>query len=175
MIKSLRLLPVIATAALLAGCNLDPPAAPPMFCPQTAVLKQGQTLYGFAPGRRDAGGEITEANVTGVAGSCALNPDDNTLTLNFQAGFSAVNGPANHGAPITATYIVAVADGDQIIGSPVYNNVTFTFPANAASANAASPNFKLKFKNQPNHLQVLVSWHLTPAQIAYAAAHPQGG
>ena len=176
------LLSLLALAAI-SGCASTPassaPAAPPpkpvaqQYCPQVAVLAQTQNLTTFLPGRSDVGAQITTARVTGVAGSCLLKVKKNLLEVTFRAGFSAANGPANQGAPITLPYFVAITQGDNIVQENYYS-ITLKFNGNASTAQGTSKPFTVELPNTPAsaQTQILVGFEMTPDQLSYAAAHP---
>ncbi len=180
------LLSLLALAAL-AGCASTPasstpaaPAAPAplaqQYCPQVAVLAQAQNLTTFLPGRSDIGAQITTARVTGVAGSCLLKVKKNLLDVKFQAGFSASNGPANQGAPITLPYFIAITQGENIIQENHYT-ILLKFDGNASAAQATSKPFTVELPNTPDsaQTQILVGFDMTPGELSYAAAHPAIG
>ncbi len=170
--------------AALAGCASTPASSTPavapapklvvqQYCPQVAVLAQAQNLTTFLPGRSDVGAQITTARVTGVAGSCLLKVKKNLLEVTFRAGFSASNGPANQGAPITLPYFVAITQGDAIVQKNDYS-ITLKFNGNLSTAQAATKAMKVELPNTPDsaRTQILVGFEMTPAQLNYAAAHP---
>jgi hypothetical protein len=173
----LSLLAASISLLALAGCASDDPASgPPMFCPQVAVLQQAAVLTEFLPGHRDVASEITTAQVTGVAGSCTLQPKKHQLTLKFQAGFAATSGPANNFAPLTLPYFVAITDDDNIVQEGFYT-VALNFDGNASTAEATTQPIKLDFPNRhwSGHVQVLVGFQESQDELDYAAAHPQLG
>ena len=160
----------------LAACSSDPATTAPMFCPQVAVLQQAQNVTAFLPGRTDVAAQITTAQITGVAGSCALEPKKHLLHVKFQAGFAATNGPADHGGNLTLPYFVAITDGDNIISKDDYT-ITLNFEGNESTAQATSKPVKIDLSNQHDntHVQILVGFELTPDELSYAASHPAVG
>jgi len=174
-----RLKMIVAALSLLAlaGCASDDPAsAPPMFCPQVAVLQQAAVLTQFLPDHSDIGAQITTARVTGVAGACTLEPKKHQLSIKFQAGFAATNGPANNFSAVTLPYFVAITDDDNIVQEGFYT-VTLNFDGNASTAQATTSPIKLDFPNRhwSSHVQVLVGFQETQAELDYAASHPVVG
>jgi hypothetical protein len=164
-------LPLLLPLLVLTACADDTP--PPILGPQKAyIVPQLQEEFQFLPGRTDAGAEISDARITGVGGKVVLNPDTQTLTLTFQAGFSATNGPANHGAPVNLTYFVTVSEGDDIISKDEYN-ITLHFDGQNNVAVGTSNPIKLKFPNERDDppAEVLVGFQMTDEQAAYTAAH----
>ena len=133
----MKLFPPIAACAMLAlaGCASNDTSK--MFCPQPAVLQQAQTLTVFLPGRSDIGAEVTQAQITAVAGSCTLHPAKRLLDVKLQAGFTATNGPANQSKPVTLPYFIAITDGETIIAKTDYSMV-LNFEDGVASATATS-------------------------------------
>jgi hypothetical protein len=167
--------PLFAALSLsaLAGCAQDT-QSPRMFCPQVAVLQQAQTLTAFLPGHSDVASQVTTAQITGVAGSCALD-DNNHLIVKFQAGFTASNGPANNGNTLTLPYFVAIANGEDIVSKTDYT-ITLPFEGNSSTAQATSKPVKVDLSNEhaSKNIQILVGFELTQDQLDYAAAHPAG-
>ncbi len=155
----------------LAACNADAPT-PRIYCPNVRVLEQTSSLTQFLPGRQDAGAQITSAHITGVAGACALD-GKSVLHVTFQAGFSATNGPANHGKTLTLPYFVALEDRDDIISKSI-DTITIPFNGNTQSASATSQTLSVDVRNigETEHAEILVGFQLTPDQLAYAASHP---
>jgi hypothetical protein len=152
--------PAAALALLaLAACADDDDNAPAMYCPPVAVLAQASTLTQYLPGRTDIGAELTTATLTGVAGSCTLNKKKHELTVSFKAGFSATNGPANHGQTVTLPYFVALTNGDDIIGKSLYS-IAVPFDGNVSTATATSKPIKAIFPNIPDNInaQILVAF-----------------
>lgn len=166
--------PLFAVISLsaLAGCASATP--PHMFCPQVAVLQQAQTLTAFLPGRSDVASQLTTAQITGVAGSCDVNKK-NQLLVNFQAGFTASNGPANNGKTLTLPFFVAIANGDDIISKTDYT-IALPFNGNSSMAQATSKPVKVALANDhaSKSIQILVGFELTQDQLNYAATHPAG-
>lgn len=160
-------------AALLAlsACGNPPPLT--TNCPNVAVLEQGSTLTAFLPGRQDIAAQITHAQITGVAGSCQLDKKGNLLTVSFQAGFAATNGPANTSSTLILPYLVSESQGDVII-SVTDNSIPLKFDGNQSAAQATTKPITLHFPNSSDTAatDILVSFHLTPDQLAYNAAHP---
>jgi hypothetical protein len=162
---------VLCLPLALAACGVDTPA-PDIFCPKVNVLEETSSLTQFLPGRQDAGAEVTSAHMTGVAGSCALK-GGSMLNVTFQAGFSASNGPANHGRTLELPYFVAVTAGDEIIAKTL-DTMAVPFSGNVSAAAVTSKTLTVEVPNTDTRGQaeILVGFQLTPAQLAYAEAHP---
>jgi hypothetical protein len=171
--KHLPCLLALLSLSGLAACATDHP--PPMYCPPVRVLEAGQVLDAFLPGRSDVAAQITEARITGVAGSCTLEKKKGLLVVKFQAGFTASDGPADHGAPLTLPYFVSISQGEDIVSKNAYS-ITLTFDGNESEASAVSKPITVELPNQrlSTRTDILVSFQLTPAELAYAAAHPAG-
>jgi hypothetical protein len=169
--KHAALLPPLATLLALSACSAPPPLT--TNCPNVAVLEQGSTLNAFLPGRQDVAAEITHAEITGVAGTCQLDKKGHLLTVKFQAGFTATNGPANTSATLVLPYLVSESQGDVIIGV-TDNTIALKFDGNQSTAQATTKPVTLHFPNSPDTAatDILVSFLLTPDQLAYNAAHP---
>jgi len=167
-------LPAVVALAALAGCST--PTPPAMFCPEVLTMQQGRDLVAFAPDVAGPAGVITQARITGVAGSCTLHPEKKELVISFQTGFAATNGPADHNLPVTLPYFVAIVDpqNDNNILAEQFYTATLKFDGNASIAQLVSKPVKLDFPNDhaSGHLQVLVGFKLTPEQQAYNADHP---
>jgi hypothetical protein len=163
----------ISALATLAACADDDSAKPNLFCPNVAVLQQTSQLDAFLPSRPDVSGLITEALITGVAGSCDLAAKKQLLKVTFKIGFDASNGPANHFEPLELPYFVSVVDGEQIASKSLYK-IPISFEGNLSSAAAASPTMTVELPNVPEsaRVQVLVGFQLTPEQLVYAQDHP---
>jgi len=159
----------------LAGCASDD-NPPPMYCPQVERLQQAETLTTFLPGQSDVASQITTAQITGIAGSCVLQPEKQLLQVRFQVGFAVSNGPANHSAPLNLPWFVAITDGDEIIQETDYT-VALKFDGNASTSEATSKQVHIELPNRrrSGHIQVLVGFKGTPAELGYAAEHPGPG
>jgi len=163
---------VICALGTLAACA-DDSHGPNLFCPNVAVLQQTSQLDEFLPNQPDVSGQVTEALVTGVAGSCELEPKKGLLRVTFKIGFDATNGPANHFAKLELPYFVTVVDGEQIASNSLYE-IPISFEGNLSSAAAASPAMTVELPNVPEsaRVQVLVGFHLTQEELVYAQDHP---
>ncbi len=161
----------LATLLGLSACSPPPPLT--TNCPNVAVLEQGSTMTEFLPGRQDVAAEITHAQITGVAGTCQLDKKGNLLTVKFQAGFIATNGPANTRSTLIFPYLISESQGDVIIGVQD-DSIPLKFDGNQSAAQASTKPIILHFPNSPDTAatDILVSFHLTPDQLAYNAAHP---
>jgi len=169
--KHAMLLPALFCLAALAACALPPPLV--TNCPNVAVLEQGSTVTEFLPGRQDVAAEIVQARITGVAGSCALEKKKNLLRVTFQAGFAATNGPANTGQTLVLPYLISISQ-DDAISHVTERSIALSFQGNATTASATSQpqNIELPNTAESASIDVLVSFHLTPEQLAYNATHP---
>jgi hypothetical protein len=169
--KHPALLPAFGTLLTIAACSNPPPLV--TNCPNVAVLEQGSTLTAFLPGRTDIAAQITHAQITGVAGSCQLEKKKHQLQIVFQAGFAATNGPANTSSTLNLPYLVSLSQGSNIL-SVTNNSIPLKFDGNESSAAATTKPIKFELPNVPNTaaLDILVSFHLTPDQLAYNNAHP---
>lgn len=168
--------PLLAVFGLssLAACG-DSPPAPVAFCPQPAVLQQANTRTVFLPGRQDVAAEVTTAHITGVAGACTLAQAKHLLRVTFRAGFAASNGPANKSTKLTLPYFVAISQGDTLISKTLYQ-ITLNFDGNVTATSAASKPITIELSNVPQAAatEVLIGFQMTPDEVAYAAAHPDG-
>jgi hypothetical protein len=173
--KPLSLL--LRTTGLLGMTSLSacfPPQTPVVSnCPRVAVLAQGSRETLFQPGRQDIAAEIAQARITGVAGTCKLDADEKVLRVVFQAGFSASSGPAYTGGSLTLPYLISLSRGDDIL-SVSTSNVTFAFNQPGTTQGAATQPIRLVFPDKPEtaETEILVSFRLTPDQLAYNEAHP---
>ncbi len=155
----------------LSACGVDTPA-PHLNCPNVRVLQQTSSLTRFLPGRQDAGAEITTAHITGVAGSCVL-AGDGVVRVTFQAGFTATNGPANHGRTVSLPYFVAETADDAII-SKTFGTIDVPFDGNLSTAAVTSQNLTVEVPNDHSstRTEILVGFQLSADELAYAAGHP---
>ncbi len=154
----------------LAACSDAPPGR--LYCPNVRVLEQTSSLTQFLPGRQDAAAELFSARITGVAGSCDLEKNG-VVRITFQAGFTASNGPANHGHSVSLPYFVAETEGDTII-SKTLGTIDVPFNGNFSTAAVTSQKLTVEVPNEHSSARtdVLVGFQLSEDQLAYAAAHP---
>ncbi len=143
-------------------------------CPNVAVLEQGSAMTEFLPGRQDVAAKIATARITGIAGSCTQQTEKHRLKVVFQVGFSALAGPANHSPSLVLPYMIVISSQNHLI-SATPETATLTFRGDSPSAGAASKPIELRFPDTSDTAatDVLVSFHLTPDQLAYNQAHPQ--
>lgn len=173
----------LALTALLflASCGGSPhkpgtadKGPPSFYCPQVAVLQQAQTLTLFLPGRQDVAARLSTAQITGVSGACKFHKDKNTVTVTVNTAFLADNGPANNNAPLALPWLAAITDGDTIIQTANYTQgLKFDGNNSTTSANAKPVKFEMPNSPETANIQILIGFHETPDQLAYAAAHPQ--
>ncbi len=154
----------------LAACTAQPPLV--THCPNVAVLEQGSSMTAFLPGRQDVAAQIARARITGVAGSCTLEPKRHLLRVVFQAGFAATSGPANTSQNLVLPYLISLSQGDNIL-SVANGSITLSFAGNATTATATSKPIKYEFPDTADaaNTDVLISFHLSPDQLAYNQAH----
>jgi hypothetical protein len=169
--KHAALLPTLSGLLALAACATQPPIT--TNCPNVAVLEQGSTMTVFLPGRQDIAAEITHAQITGVAGSCTLEKKKKELRVTFQAGFAATKGPASTSPTLVLPYLVSLSQDDNIVRVTDYA-IPLTFDGIASAAAATTKPFNYVLPNVPETatLDILVSFHLSPAQLAYNNSHP---
>jgi len=163
----------LTALSALAACADDGPRGPKLYCPDVAVLQQTSQLDAFLPSRSDVTGQVTEALITGVAGSCDLEAKKQQVRVSFKVGFDATNGPANDFATLELPYFVSVVEGERILSKSLYK-IPVSFTGNLSSAAAASQTMTVELPNVPDsaHVQVLVGFQLTPEQLVYAQDHP---
>ena len=170
----------LALAALLplAACGGGAPKPgtkppPPFFCPQVAVLQQAQTLTLFLPDRQDVASRLTTAQITGVSGSCKLQPKKHAVLVTVNTAFLADNGPANNGKPFVLSWFAAITDGTHIIQKTDYIRV-FSFNGNVSAVSGTAKPVKVELPSiaATQNVEILVGFEMTPAQLAYAAANP---
>jgi hypothetical protein len=166
-----RALPGLACLFALTACHSTPPLV--TNCPNVAVLEQGRVVTLFLPGRQDVAAEIAQAKITGVAGSCTLEKKSHNLRVTFQAGFAATNGPANTSPTLVLPYLISQSEGDQLL-SVQSGSITLSFNGNESTTGATTKPITYKLPNTPDtaSTDLLVSFHLTPDQLSYNAAHP---
>ena len=150
--------------------------APLQNCPQTAILRQTQTVTVFLPGRDDIAAQRTTAKMDGLSGACTVKKADHALEVKFTVNFAASNGPANAGQPIILPWFVAITRGDHIIEERDYT-ATMKFNGNMSVAVATSKPVKIDVPDQPDsaQIEILTGFRMSQAQRAYAAAHPNAG
>jgi hypothetical protein len=173
------MLPVCAVLLLpLAGCGgggKGPKLA--LDCPGVSVLDGTQRLVDYLPGRTDAGGEIIDARITGVAGKCVVRQSDaGAVKVDFQIGFAASPGPALTSgagpAHYALPYFVALVQGDTVIQKTLYRE-TIHFRPNLDAAAATSRTLSVEVPNSHRAgVQVLVGFQVTPAEQTAARTAP---
>lgn len=169
--KHANMIAAFAGVAALSACAAQPPLV--TNCPNVAVLEQASSVTEFLPGRQDVAAQIAQAKITGVAGSCTLEKKKNLLRVMFQAGFAATNGPANTSQTLVLPYLVSISQGDSI-ADKVVHTISLSFDGNASTATATSQPQTVELPNtsESASIDILVSFYLTPAQLAYNALHP---
>jgi hypothetical protein len=167
------LIPAAALLLCLAACADEDAASGKLYCPTVSRVEQLSSLTRFLPSSEDVTAEVTEAHITGVAGSCDEEPAKHDVLVSFKVGFSATNGPADHGATLELPYFVSVTQGATVV-SKVPHTISITFDGNVTTATAVSKTIKVELPNV--HLtqdtEVLVGFQLSPEQLAYATDHP---
>jgi hypothetical protein len=174
--KGIAMKHVIASAIVLlclAACADDSAPRGGLFCPTVSRVEQLSSLTRFLPSSEDVTAEITQAHITGVAGQCDLEGDKHAIRVSFKIGFSATNGPANHGAPIELPYFVSVTQDETVVSKVPYK-IAISFDGNVTSATAVSKTVKVELPNVKlsARTEILVGFQLSPEQLAYATDHP---
>lgn len=166
-------IPAAVLLLCLATCADDDALPGKLYCPTVSRVEQLSSLTRFLPSSEDVTAEVTEAHITGVAGSCDLEPAKHEVLVSFKAGFSATNGPANHGATVDLPYFVSVTQGDTVVSKVPYS-IPITFDGNITTATAVSKTVKVELPNVrlTQDTEVLVGFQLSPEQLAYATDHP---
>ncbi len=166
---------LVLSLTSLTACGSGAVAMGPENCPHPAMIQELRQAALFNSGSTDVSGELANVRITGVAGACSLANQGQAVKVVFKAGFIATNGPANHGAALKVPYIVVVALNDAVV-EEFHNSVTVKFDGNATQGEAtASPEpVILPNDDASSHEQVLIGLDLTPAELAYAQAHPSG-
>ena len=164
--------PPATGASLPANLTL----APLQNCPQTAILQQAQAVTLFLPGRNDIAAQISSAHMDGLSGACTLNKKQQAFEIRFTVNFTANNGPANNGEPITLPWFVAITQGNNIVDMQDYT-ATLKFNGNMSVAAMTSKPITIEVPDAPNSrgLEILAGFKMTPAQLAYASSHPNLG
>jgi hypothetical protein len=167
------LIPAAILLLCLAACADDDAPQGKLYCPTVSRVEQLSSLTRFLPRSEDVTAEVTEAHITGLAGGCDEEPDKHAVLVAFKIGFSATNGPANHGASVELPYFVSVTQGDTVVSKVSYT-IPVMFDGNVTTATAVSKTVKIELPNV--HLtedtEVLVGFQLSPEQLAYVTDHP---
>ncbi len=173
MKHALRSATAILACLAFAACADDDAPHPSLYCPLVSRVQQLSDLTVFLPTREDVTAEITHAQITGVAGSCDLEPKKHAVLVKFRIGFEASNGPADQSAPVELPYFVSITDGQTIISKVPYK-IVVAFDGNVTSAAATSKPVTVELPNvkETADAQILVGFQLSPEQLAYAADHP---
>src|SRR5690606_31119341 len=131
-----RLLPALAAAMLLAGCQTtvfgsdqDTPSAAPPPCPRIAVVPEAGRLTRFEGGGRDVTNVLFEAEIQTPRSSCVYR-DNGEIVVSMAVPIVVGQGPANRDGMARLDYFVAIARGEQRLVKQVFD-VTVEFEDNA--------------------------------------------
>jgi hypothetical protein len=157
----------------LAACADDDASHTSLYCPTVSRVAQLSSLTSFVPASHDVTAQITQAQITGIAGECDLEPKKHAVLVSFKIGFAATNGPADHGAPVELPYFVSVTQGETVVSKVLYT-IPVTFDGNVTSATAVSKTAKVELPNVKlsEQTEILVGFQLSRDQLAYATDHP---
>lgn len=128
----LTVLATLALAAVLAGCTMFEPAAPPPPCPRVARVDDAGRLTRFAGTGRDLTDVAFEAEISAMQGSCAFEDDEIDVELDVQ--FIASRGPADTNRRADFRYFVAVARTDHTVLAREEFDSYIEFPGNQVRA-----------------------------------------
>ena len=106
--------------------NEFPPA-----CPGTAILGNAADLNAYRPDSpgRDLTDLVLHARVVGIQGSCTEGDRSNQLAVTVSVVVELTRGPAMQGRETDVPILVAVVDGDNILGKYV-SLMHASFPSN---------------------------------------------
>jgi len=167
-----RLLTPLAMAALLAGCS-SLVKSPPAFCPRLGLLDAAGDLTRF----QGAGRDITDITLSGkidaVPAQCHSGGEAAVATdLTVRASF--LRGTAAKGRTDSATYLVTVLRGDDIIEQRNFVQA-ITFPPGADRVAVESAPIQLSIpvpgSGEANY-RVFVGFRLSADELAYNRTHP---
>ena len=161
------LLPLAASAPLLAGCGGDTKDAFAPACPNVAIVRDAADLQRFRGAGRDLTNSVLNGRITGIGGSCKRDGSDTVLTT-VQVGIQLQRGPAAPGREARLAYFVAVLDGDRILDKQVFS-LRAEFPANADRLRLSGDDVELRLPVKPDKTaaayKVQVGFQLTPVEL----------
>jgi hypothetical protein len=103
----------------------------PPTCPGTAILGNAADLNAYRPDSpgRDLTDLVLHARVVGIQGSCTEGDRSNQLAVTVSVVVELTRGPAMQGRETDVPILVAVVDGDNILGKYV-SLMHASFPSN---------------------------------------------
>lgn len=164
---TLRFVPIIALALLLAGCG----QARIVLCPGAAILADTASQTIFRSGApEDLSGVAYTATVSGVKSDCSFDQKDGQSFSSIDLTFRAVRAPSADPARYNLPYFVTLNSAGRVLSKKMYN-VSFNFAPGAAVATADialdRTAVSLERGLLPTDYQFLIGFQLTEAQLAY--------
>lgn len=159
-------------AGVVGGCGPADDKFPPV-CPGLSLLRDGGDLTRFAADGRDVTDMVMRARIVGVPAKCeTVSGRKIRATLTVQA--DVTRGPAARDRSPSATYFVAVTDGDKILQEQDFPLVA-TFPSNVDRIGVSSDDIELLFpvtkEKSAAAYHIYVGFRLTPEELTYNRTH----
>jgi hypothetical protein len=163
-----------AVLLALAGCGGDswfakPP--PPKPCPQVAQVDDAAELTRYSGSGRDLTDVAFEAQLGGMAGSCAY--DDNEIDVELSVQFIASRGPADQTRRADFTYFVAIAKVDQTVLAREEFDSFIEFPGNQTRAGIVeelTQRIPIGPDDRGDSFIIYVGFKLTPEELEFNRA-----
>ncbi len=165
-------LSAVVLPGALAGCGswFDKPAPPPP-CPQVAQVEDASRLTRFSGAGRDLTDVAFEAELGGMAGSCAY--DGNEIDVELSVQFIASRGPADQSRRADFTYFVAIARLDQTVLAREEFDSYIEFPGNQTRAGIVeelAQRIPIESGARGDSYVIYVGFKLTPEELAFNRA-----
>ena len=169
LIRSAVLLAAVLTLGACSETKL-----PPLFCPKIGLLDSAADLTRFNGPGRDVLDTSFHARIDQVPAECR-NGADNRVETELQIVSRVDRGAALQSPQVQFSYVVTVLKGDEVFDQ-VDVPVSLSFPAGVERLGSTSKPVLLRFpipdgKVMPNY-RVLVSYRLSPEELAYNRSHP---
>lgn len=166
----LRLMPLLATAAALSGCDQPGDQFPPP-CPVTSILGDAADLTRYRGAGQDITDMVLSGRITGLSGACKRASGGGVVLTTVNIGIDLTRGPAARGRVANAAYFVALTHGETILAKQVYP-IQVTFPPNTDHIRLRGTGDEVQVR-VPNTgkegaaaYRVIVGFELTPQELA---------
>ena len=162
----LRLLPLAAVA--LSSCDEPVDQFPPK-CPASSILGDAADLTRYQGTSQDLTDMVLSGRITGLSGTCKRVKQGTVVLTTVSVALELDRGPAAHERSATASYFVALTQGDQILAKQVYP-LHAQFPPNTdrirLTGDEVEVNVPNKERDGASAYRVIVGFELTPEELA---------